>query len=172
MGMWCSGLCGNILALLLCTSKVVCWLVSWEVLGKAELCSNLMQLVFCLSSEEKLIWTETGSAEVLGEMGACTQIRFWNSWFCCVLLHLVKQQCRKYIHSDVFAWLTNQLQHQGCLKPVCISHWAWGNCVWMSRSWKLSLSVRQLLPRERDLLSKNTLEANKKKDLVSEDSDL
>ena len=68
-----------------------------------DLCSDLEQPVFCLSLGEKLILTETRSAEVLEEMGAWTQFRCLNSWFSCVLLHFMKQKCKKYIHNDVFA---------------------------------------------------------------------
>lgn len=73
------------------------------VLGKVDLCSNLVQPVFCLSLGEKLVLSETRNAKVLEETVAWTQFRCLNSRFSCVFLHFMKQKSKKYIHDDVFA---------------------------------------------------------------------
>jgi len=49
------------------------------LLGKVDLCSDLVQPVFCLSLGEKLVLLETRNAEVLEEMGAWTQFRCLSS---------------------------------------------------------------------------------------------
>lgn len=99
----CSEVYRNILALYLRSSKgVCCWLVSWGGVGQG---GPLLELgaASLLSLGEKLILSETRNAEVLEEMGAWTPFRCLNSWFSFVLLHFVKQKCKKYIHNDVFA---------------------------------------------------------------------
>lgn len=79
--------------------------VGWYLGGGVGQGGPLLKLgaASLLSLGEKLILSETRNAEVLEEIGAWTQFRCLNSWFSFVLLHFVKQKCKKYIHNDVFA---------------------------------------------------------------------
>lgn len=70
--------------------------------GRALLYLGAAALLFVIRREADLNrnWKCRGPGR---NEGPVPKSGFGTHGFACVLLHLVKQQCRKYIHNDVFA---------------------------------------------------------------------
>lgn len=125
------------------------------VLDNVDLSCYLVQAGFYLSLVEKLFLSETRNAEVLGGMGAWAAVCAW--WLSCGFALSEEEVQKKIMHKEGSAWLADQLWLQECLKSAwrqsaSLPGFAGDLHIWMSCSWNLSLSVRQIVPRERPAL--------------------
>lgn len=164
-----SGVC-LVFPLPVCSSENgCCW-----CLGCAGQCGPvlLVQAGFYLSSVEKLFLSETWNAEVLEGMGATVLCLVAFLCFCIEWGRSAKNWfTRRVLHDSDQLWL------QECLKSTwrqsaSLLGLAGDPHIWMSCSWNLSLSVRQIVSRERPALSlKISWKQARKKNLLRSEYD-